>query len=274
MTRIIARFLSLAIFLGGSIPIQAKETDVLELVARGDYPAALKLAMPMAERGDARAQFVLYILFSRGLSVGKDDAESIRWLVVSAQSGLPEAQVMLGIAYLEGMHGVLADEQKGLAWLEKAANGGNSMAQLVLGKWHDERPDGSGAREALTWYGKAAEQGLGLAQYELGMIYAEGDGVSVNHKQAVSWYEKAAASGVVGAQYNLGIALRDGIGAPQNFVLAHMWLNVAGSSGSSADADSARNARDRIAGKMTPSQVQESQKLAQQCLTSKFKQCG
>jgi hypothetical protein len=52
----------------------------------------------------------------------------------------------------------------------------------------------------------------------------------------------------------------EGLAFPQGYVQAHMWLNLAGTSGIAM----ASKERDLIAGKMTPEQIAEAQRRAQE----------
>ena len=51
---------------------------------------------------------------------------------------------------------------------------------------------------------KSAEQGNALAQNNLGVMYAEGKGVSRNDSEAVKWFRKSAEQGNSAGQSNLG----------------------------------------------------------------------
>lgn len=62
------------------------------------------------------------------------------------------------------------------------------------------------------------------------------------------------------AQFYLGALYQDGLGVPQDYVQAHMWYNLAGTNGN----QDAVEFRDRLAGKMTPAQIAEAQKLARE----------
>ena len=79
----------------------------------------------------------------------------------------------------------------------------------------------------------------------------------------------AAEQGVARAQYNLGRMYHQGLGVPQNYVYAHMWWHIAASSGNTW----ASNERDRVAKKMTPTQIAEAQNLAHECVRKKYKGC-
>ena len=83
-------------------------------------------------------------------------------------------------------------------------------------------------------------------------------------------YRLAAEQGDAHAQYNLGNAYGRGQGVPQDYVYAHMWLNLAASSGESKYAS--KN-REKVVGRMTPSQLKKAQDLARECVRKKYKGC-
>ena len=60
-----------------------------------------------------------------------------------------------------------------------------------------------------------------------------------------------------------------GLGVPQDYVRAHMWLNLFASKG---DEDAIKN-RNIVANNMTPSQLEEPQKLARECVAKNYKGC-
>ena len=60
-----------------------------------------------------------------------------------------------------------------------------------------------------------------------------------------------------------------GLGVPQDYVRAHMWINLSASAG---DEDAIKN-RDTVAKQMTPSQIEEAQKLARECAANNDKEC-
>ena len=146
------------------------------------------------------------------------------------------------------------------------AEQGHSDAQYNLGYMYY---NGEGVvqdyKEAVKWYRKAAEQGDADAQYNLGGMYKNGQGVVQNYKEAVKWTRKSAEQGDSYAQYNLGNMYYKGKGVPKDYVMAHMYWNL-------ASVDGNKNAienRDLIAKEMTPSQIEESQKLAREWMTKK-----
>ena len=67
--------------------------------------------------------------------------------------------------------------------------------------------------KAIKWYRKGAQQGNADAQMHLGVMYANGQGVPENDAEAVKWYRKAADQGDAYAQNNLGVRYYLGEGA-------------------------------------------------------------
>ena len=70
---------------------------------------------------------------------------------------------------------------------------------------------------AAQWLEKSAEQGVAVAQLLLAESYAQGLGVPKNDEQAVKWYRKAAEQGDADAEYSLGDAYHGGVGVPQDY---------------------------------------------------------
>ncbi|MGB8275345.1 MAG: tetratricopeptide repeat protein [Alphaproteobacteria bacterium] len=112
-----------------------------------------------------------------------------------------------------------------------------------------------------------ADQGNAGAQSNLGLMYANGQGVSQDHSEAMKWFRKAAGQGVAEAQFNLGLMYGNGLGLPQDYVQAHKWYNLAASRYPASEKekrDTVVRNRDRVAAKMTPEQIAQAQKLARE----------
>jgi hypothetical protein len=110
----------------------------------------------------------------------------------------------------------------------------------------------------LFWYLKAAEQGYPRAQYSLGVKYDNGQGTPQDYGQALSWYRKAAERGHRGAQTNLGVLYYRGNGVKKDYVEADKWFSIA-DAGGYEDAKENRELMEKL---MTPVQVAEAQRLA------------
>ena len=114
-----------------------------------------------------------------------------------------------------------------------------------------------------------AENGDEKAQYFLGLIYYKGKGVPQDYKTALKWFNLSAEQGNALAQYNLGRLYYLGNGVKENMVYAHMWVNLASLNG----FEMVEKINELLIEIMTPSQIQEAQKLAIECVKKNYKGC-
>jgi len=91
----------------------------------------------------------------------------------------------------------------------------------------DPRQLAADYKQAAAWYRKAAEQGNTVAQIHLADFYRDGRGVARDMAQAAAWYRKAAEVGDAGAQGTLGLLYSVGMGVSHDDVEAYYWLCLA-----------------------------------------------
>lgn len=217
----IASALALASLLHAA-PALATLADGLDALKRRDYAAALKELRPLAEKGDAEAQYRMGLMYEYGAGVPADKAQMVAWLRKAATQGHPAAQCELGILY-----------------------------SLGEGLPHDDA-------QAVQWFRKSAEQGNATAQYNLGLLIAQGASVAVDKPQAVAWFRKAADQGLPIAQFKLGVAYENGEGVAQDLVLAYASYEIAARNGS----QDAVASRDALAAGLAPAQLTRARALA------------
>lgn len=95
----------------------------LDAYDRGDYETALKEWRPLAERGDARAQFNLGIIHFNAQSVPHDPIKTVQWYRAAADQGYGPAQAGLAFMYETGQ-GILQNYIEAYKWLTLAARSG------------------------------------------------------------------------------------------------------------------------------------------------------
>ena len=117
--------------------------------------------------------------------------------------------------------------------------------------------------EAFELYRIAAEQGVAGAQCRLGVMYAEGRGVTKDDTESARWFKRAAEQGDAEAQGGLGLAYAAGRGVSQDFVASHMWISLALAQLNGVTRNGALRFRDSIAAGMTPDQIADAQHLTQ-----------
>ena len=108
----------------------------------------------------------------------------------------------------------------------------------------------------------AAEKGDAEAQYELGAKYAAGQGVPRDGAEAAKWYQKSADQRFAPAQLRLAVLYETGFGVVQDNVQADMWYTIAASA--EKTTVTAVNWRDDIEKRMTPEQIAEAKRRAQE----------
>ena len=89
----------------------------------GDFATTLTEWKPLAEQGDAGAQYYLGLTYGKGEGVIEDYKEAVKWCRLAAEQGHPKAQAMLGAMYAEG-RGVIQDNVYAHMWLNIAAVNG------------------------------------------------------------------------------------------------------------------------------------------------------
>lgn len=97
----------------------------------GDYRAAYDEWLPLAELGDAEAQYNLGVMYDQGASVEQDLARAASWYRKAAEQGFMDAQTNLGMMYYRG-EGVSRDHTEAARWLQQAANKGDAEAAALL----------------------------------------------------------------------------------------------------------------------------------------------
>ena len=231
-----------------------------EAYSRGDYATAFRELNPLAANGDARVEYLLGLMYVKGEGVPQDFKKAEYWWFLAAEQGHTQAQDNLGAMYTDGL-GIPVDFKQAVRWYRSAAEQGEAKAQTNLGLLYAK---GEGVpldlKEAVQLFRLAAEQGEAKAQFNLGVMYAEGQGVPQDFKEAMEWYYLAAMQGDADAYHNLGVMYATGDETLNDNVLAEMWFTLAAAHGEK----DAMDLRDRLATKLTPAQMEVSQKLVRE----------
>lgn len=125
----------------------------------GDYESAATLLLPLAEQGDALAQFYVGVLYFNGWHLERNLGLAADWFEKSARQGLPEAQANIAYLYRHG--------------IGRAQN----------------------ARTAFSYYGAAAYQcHLGAQRIYAAMLFT-GEGTAQDEVLGYAWTKISAALG-------------------------------------------------------------------------------
>ena len=166
--------LTLAVLLGSAgMSVSQDFQKGVDAYDTGDYSLALDEFTPLAEQGDASAQYNLGEMYRRGDGVPQDFATAMKWYTLAAEQGFAFAQFNLGFMYRTEL-GVLQDD-----------------------------------KTAVKWYALAAEQGHAKSQSSLGFMYANGEGVPQDYVYAQMWWNIAASSGNKKASENRDLVAKE-----------------------------------------------------------------
>jgi len=131
----------------------------LDAYDMGDYETAMAECLPLAEDGNAEAQFCVGQMYANGFGVMMDDAAALKWYGLAATGGSSKAQFQLGVMHANGWGVEMNDDQ------------------------------------AAEYYRLAAEKGHSCAQRSLAYITSRGIGVEENLQDAYMWYYVSAELG-------------------------------------------------------------------------------
>ena len=118
----------LVLFSGSSVVFGDDFQDALE---RQDYKEAHRLILPLAEQGNASAQFNLGWMYYTGQGVPQDYKEAVKWYCLAAEQGYASAQCSLGEMHYGG-EGVPQDYAEAIRLWKLAAEQGDEEAQYNL----------------------------------------------------------------------------------------------------------------------------------------------
>jgi|GEM_PF-2564724 len=176
--RIYKQLITLAFLIsfGNGVVVAGHFAKGAEALISGDFITALSELRPLAEQGDARAQYNLGVMYGNGNGVLKDNKICLKWYTLAAEQGHADAQYNLGAMW---------DNGKGIVESNQAA---------------------------VKWYTLAAKQGDADAQYNLGAMWDNGKGIVESNQAAVKWYTLAVEQGHLGAQLLAGnLTITDGL---------------------------------------------------------------
>ncbi|MDR0309878.1 MAG: sel1 repeat family protein [Candidatus Methanoplasma sp.] len=198
-----------------------------------DIKKAVEYSMNGAEAGISDAQLFLGIAYMDGVGVGRDYAKAAELFRKSARQGNSEARNSLAFMYQEGL-GVEKDGGKAFKLYKNAASAGNINAQYQTGAYYEGGISvKADMKKAAEWYGKAAESGDTFAMERLGIIYNHGSSeLPSDPEMSFKWFLDAALGGMLGAMCYVGLYYMDGFGTEKDEEEGMKWLRLASSSGS------------------------------------------
>jgi TonB family protein len=204
---------------------------------RTDHPVeAVRLAKPLAESGDAQAQFVLGLLGDIGAGARLNPKEALSWLEKSAAQGSAEARLYLAYKYKSGFGLDKADPDKAGEWRGKAENQ-NPSSEPGLVRWITLRQGQyvPNFKRAYLWMMDQAAQGNVLAEANLAFVYLETQWTRPDIGEHLLWLKSAGDHKDVPSLERLALYYELGMMVDKDPVKAQAYRQAAAEAGS-ADA--------------------------------------
>ncbi len=203
-------------------PRLAEEAEGFFKGMRAHAPLKGKDWLPLAEQGDANAQ----VWLARTLLQTNELEEAMVWLGRAADKAHPDAQTLIGLAYMTG-RAVTRSPEEAVKSLRQAAEKGYPRAEGLLGLALITAPEVRNQEEGVRWVRKASADGDPLGQALLGELLIHGRaGVAKNEPEGAAWVRKAAEQGDARAQYELARLLANGIAMEKDTQQARFWLEL------------------------------------------------
>lgn len=162
---------------------------------RDTTPENVQKLRSLAETGNAKAAFLLGIMYERGFGVPESAEETFFWMNKAADGGLVAAETMLGVYFRDGV-GAEKDLDKSLKHLKRAARMNDSVAMYELGSIFRTQKHGLFEPDrAFKLIQQSAILGNVRAQFALGEMWEKGEGTLRNLGRAYHWYQKSLRSG-------------------------------------------------------------------------------
>ena len=157
-----------------------------------DIPYQMELAkkhiISEANSGNSQAQVFLGLSYLNGKITGENDSDmAFKWFKKSADSGNGDAMFQIGLMFLNG-NGVPKDIDLGHEWIEKASNNKSSLAQYFLGMLL--------RKKSHDYIDESAKGGNILAIARNSMDYMNGDGTDIDLSKSYYWGYIALKMGI------------------------------------------------------------------------------
>jgi TonB family protein len=146
-----------------------------------------------ARAGDPKSQLIYGLLLEMRADLNDEKENSLDWFVKAAQGGVASAQYLIGMHTLSAVgQGAAKDDSKGLIWLRKAVDAGQSDAQTALANYLLRTgKDPAAFGEAQDLLEKAAATGNRDGKFYLAAVLATGpDAVRRNPARTLDLLEQ------------------------------------------------------------------------------------
>ena len=190
----------------------------------GNYGKSANLFRPLAESGNAEAQYYLGLIYKSDQFPKKDINTAISYLLSAADQNHSSAMWQLGQIYENG-EGVQRDLLTATDWYRKSEKSSPTSAiGIQFMKTKNGTLVNQNSTKVIDDLTRAAESGDAESLYKLGKIYDSGVLTQGNESEAFKWYLKAATKGHEYSAFLVGYFFCRGIGVEADQAKANDWF--------------------------------------------------
>ncbi|MFT9078567.1 MobP2 family relaxase [Ethanoligenens sp.] len=161
-------------------------TEKSDFLADDYFYKAFHGLLEQAQNGDAYANYRVATMYEKGEGVPQDDQKYQEYLQAASYLGHAQSMYLLGKQLVSSG---ITDFDKGLNYLEKAADNGHAKATTQLGLLYQSLGDNE---TAFAYMRAAANLGDQPAAYMLGRMYRDGIGTPADAKKAKEYLKQGA----------------------------------------------------------------------------------
>ena len=155
----------------------------------------------LAREGDTKAMQELASLYANGIYVPQNTSKAMQWNMLAKLLG--NVNVTCGICKcISDNNDFIINNEAILSQLKK------NRINFAYCKEGEKLYSDKKYEQAIYWWQKAADAGNSAAQVSLALRYIKGDGVEKDVEKAVYWWQKAANAGNSGAEYMLELCCK------------------------------------------------------------------
>ena len=178
----------------------------IEFVVEGSLVDNLDKIKKYAEKGNARALYLLGIYYSQYLN---NEDEANNYFKISAEKG--DLLGKIKSLKFEEIDDSLIDEIRSV--VEK----NDYYAYYELGNYYLETTDNAKKNEGVQLIKEASENNIFIAKARLGVLYDEGEIVKRDINKAIELYKSAADEGILGSILSLALCYGFGDGVEESY---------------------------------------------------------
>lgn len=198
-------------------------------IYRNRVSESFDIISDLAHSGVAEAQYKLAMMYHNGTDVLPDEDLSTLWMKRAAEQGNTLAQVRYAdILMKTGSH---SDAEDAISFYKSAANAGNEEARMKISSLSRHEGLNQDLETVKDIFRQLAERGNPLDMYRYADLLLRTAWSDEDRTKAFEWFVKASDAGNAEAMHSAALMLRDGKGVAKSVEACILYLEKAANLG-------------------------------------------